>query len=122
MTVPFAYLMNVALALGTYMWIGPAATTVNDLVMPRMRATASAFYILTVTFVGLALGPYTIGRLSDALEAGGQTDAEALRSAMLLALLAILAMVALLLLACRHLERDEASRLERARAAGEPGL
>ncbi len=118
----FAYLMNVALALGTSMWIGPAATTVNDLVMPRMRATASAFYILTVTFVGLALGPYTIGRLSDALEAGGQTDAEALRSAMLLGLLAILATVALLLLACRHLERDEASRLERARAAGEPGL
>ena len=47
---------------------------------PRaLRATASAAYLLVVTFIGLALGPYTIGRLSVAL---GD-----LRLAMLLALL-----------------------------------
>ena len=79
--------------------------------MPRMRAIASAAYLLVVTFIGLALGPYTIGRLSVAL---GD-----LRSAMLLALLANGAAAALLLLAARHLPRDEASRLERARRAGE---
>ena len=49
------------------MWIGPGASTVQDLVLPRMRATASAAYLLVVTFIGLALGPYTIGRLSVAL-------------------------------------------------------
>ena len=45
----------------------------------RLRGTASAAYLLVVTFIGLALGPYTIGRLSVAL---GD-----LRSAMLWALL-----------------------------------
>ena len=47
------------------MWIGAGASTVQDLVLPRMRAVASAFYLLVLTFVGLALGPYTVGQLSD---------------------------------------------------------
>ena len=74
-----AFVLNVAVGLGTSMWIGPGATTVQDLVPARLRGTASAAYLLVVTFIGLALGPYTIGRLSVAL---GD-----LRSAMLWALL-----------------------------------
>ncbi len=42
--------------------------------MPRMRGTASAFYILMITFIGLALGPYSIGKLSDALAQGGDGE------------------------------------------------
>ena len=38
------------------MWIGVCATTLQDLMLPRMRAVASAAYLLTITFVGLALG------------------------------------------------------------------
>ena len=49
------------------LWIGPGASTVQDLVLPRMRGSASAAYLLVVTFIGLALGPYTVGRLSVAL-------------------------------------------------------
>lgn len=57
-----------------------------------MRATASAAYLLAVTFVGLAMaamlamGPYRIGKVSDAIGA-------------------------------RHLERDQASLQERAALA-----
>ena len=94
------------------MWIGPGASTVQDLVLPRMRATASAAYLLVVTFIGLALGPYVVGRLSVALGS--------LRTALLLGLTADLGAAALLLLAARHVARDEASRLARAHAAGEP--
>ncbi len=115
-----AYAYNAILAVGVSMWIGPAASTVNDLVMPRMRATASAFYIMVITFVGLALGPYGIGRASDALEVvGGFEPGEALRNAMLLALLANAVAVSFLLLATRYLPAEETSRLARARAAGE---
>ncbi|MEA2625249.1 MAG: hypothetical protein QOD06_1294 [Candidatus Binatota bacterium] len=64
-----------------------------------------------MTFIGLALGPYTIGRLSVAL---GD-----LRWAMLLSLASGLIAAAFFLLAMRHLASDEASRLERARTAGE---
>ena len=116
-----AYAYNALVSVGASMWIGPAASTVNDLVMPRMRAIASAFYILVITFIGLALGPYGIGRLSDALEISrGFEPGEALRTAMLFALLANALALLFLALAARHLPREEASRLERARAAGEP--
>ena len=107
-----AYALNFAVSLGAGMWLGPGASTVQDLVLPRMRAVASAAYILVITFVGLALGPYTIGRLSVALDD--------LRLAMLFALLANLGAVAMLILASRHLVRDEANVMARAIAAGEP--
>jgi len=34
------------------------------MVLPRMRATAGATYILGTTMVGLALGPYFAGKIS----------------------------------------------------------
>jgi hypothetical protein len=77
-----------------------------------MRGTASAGYLMLVTFIGLALGPYVVGRLSVAM---GD-----LRSAMLLSLVAGLLGALCLLLASRHLAADEATRLARAYAAGEP--
>jgi MFS family permease len=109
-----AYGLVFPLVLAQSSWLGAGASTVQDLVLPRMRATASAAYLLLVTFVGLALGPYTVGRLSVAL---GD-----LRGAMLLGLSANLLALLFALLATRHLERDEATRLQRARAAGEAGV
>jgi MFS family permease len=107
-----AYVVNFPLNALASSWIGIGASTIQDLVLPRMRAVASAFYILILTFVGLALGPYTIGALSDAL--GDLT------SAMRLALLSNVVSAGFLLLLLRSLARDEESLLERARAAGEP--
>ena len=109
-----AYALNVAVATAAGMWIGPAASTVNDLVLPRMRAVASATYILIITFIGLALGPYSIGRASEAL---GD-----LRLAMLLALPVSALAVLFLALATRHLENDERTLRDRAREAGEQNL
>jgi len=106
-----AYLLNVPLGILSSMWIGPGASTLQDLVLPRMRAIAAAAYLLVVTFIGLALGPYTIGRLSVAFGS--------LRGAMLCALVANGLAVLCLFLASRHLVRDEATKIERARAAGE---
>lgn len=113
-SLTLAYVINFPLSIGASMWIGAGASTVQDLVLPRMRAVASAFYILILTFVGLALGPYTVGQLSDLL---GD-----LPQAMRLALLANGLAAVVLLLAMRHLPRDESTLLERARRAGEPGL
>lgn len=64
---------NGALALGpvvivaSSLWLGPGGSTVSDLVPPGMRATATATYLLFTTFLGLAMGPYVVGRLSVAL-------------------------------------------------------
>jgi NAD/NADP transhydrogenase beta subunit len=45
-------------------WVGAAVATLQDLVLPRMRGTAGATYILGTTMVGLALGPYFAGKMS----------------------------------------------------------
>ena len=108
-----------ALAVFSPMWVGPAATTVNDLVLPRMRAVASAFYIMMVTFIGLALGPYTIGQISDALAADGANSGDALRYGMLSSLAILVLTIVCLGLALRTVGEDEATKLDRARAAGE---
>jgi len=63
-----------------------------------MRGTVSAAYLVVVTFVGLALGPYTVGRLS---EATGD-----LRLALVISLSAGLVGVGLLVLAARRVEAD----------------
>jgi len=108
----WAYALNVPLTLLLPMWIGAGASSVQDLFLPRMRAIAAAAYLLAITFLGLALGPWTLGRLSDLL---GDLPA-----AMRWVLVANVASVGCLALALRHLPRDEQSVRERARAAGEP--
>ncbi|MET0152586.1 MAG: MFS transporter [Candidatus Binatia bacterium] len=106
-----AYALTFPSSVCSSLWIGPAASTVQDLVLPRMRGSATAAYLLLVTFIGLALGPYAIGLASVVL---GD-----LRGAMLTALAANVAALAFSLLAARRLPHDEATRIERARAAGE---
>lgn len=108
----WSYVAAFPLFVGAAMWLGPGASTVQDLVLPRLRAVASAMYLLVVTFIGLALGPYTIGRLSVAL--GG------LRPALLWGLSGNAIALVCALLAARTLAREEASKWDRAVAAGEP--
>lgn len=106
-----ALALSAPLYVVSALWLGPAASTVQDLVLPRLRAVASAGFLLTVTLVGLALGPYVAGRLSVAT---GD-----LRVALSLCLVANALGAACLWLAARGLPAAEATRLERARAAGE---
>ncbi len=46
------------------MWVGAAVAALQDLVLPRMRATAGATFILGTSMVGLALGPYWAGKVA----------------------------------------------------------
>ena len=100
-------------------WVGPGATTPNDLVLPRMRGAASAFYLLMVTFIGLALGPFTIGKLSDVFTRGGADPADALRSAMLASMFIFVLTGVTLIAGGRYVGEEERTRVERARAVGE---
>ncbi|MGR8919387.1 MAG: spinster family MFS transporter [Gammaproteobacteria bacterium] len=119
-SVELAYAMNFAFTFASSAWIGSAVALVNELVVPRMRATVSASWILTATFIGLALGPYSIGQLSTSLSADGMAAGEALRAAVLWGVGGYLLVLVFLLVARRTLVRDESSRVERARAVGEP--
>jgi MFS family permease len=50
------------------LWLGPVTTAVQHLVPQRMRATASACFLLINNLIGLGVGPLLIGGLSDALK------------------------------------------------------
>lgn len=46
-------------------WLAGGAATIQDLVLPRMRGTATNVYFLLPTLVGSALGPYVVGKISE---------------------------------------------------------
>jgi MFS family permease len=60
-------------------WLGPVVTSVQHLVARPMRATASASFLLINNLIGLGIGPYLIGAISDVLK--HRYGAEALRYA-----------------------------------------
>ncbi|WP_375428186.1 spinster family MFS transporter [uncultured Sphingomonas sp.] len=91
--------------------LGAAAATTQDLVMPRMRGTATATFFIGTTLLGLALGPYIAGRVS--MLSGS------LSTGMLSLLLSVPITVAAAIAAIRLVPTAEATREDRARAAGE---
>ena len=114
-----AFILNFVHHLFSAAWPGIPPSTAADLVLPRMRAIAGAWYILVNTMIGLALGPYFMGQLSDMYAGAGQDSAASLQSAIATSLLIFFVTLVFLTLAWRHLPKDEASRLARAREQGE---
>jgi MFS family permease len=85
-------------------WLGPVVAVIQHLVRPGMRATASAVYLFVLNLVGLGLGTWALGALSDALSV--RFGAESLRYSILAGTGLYLLAAALFLLAMRWLERD----------------
>ena len=91
--------------------LGAAAATTQDLVLPRMRGTATATFFFGTTLIGLALGPYLAGQVSastGSLSLGVQST-----------LLIVPIGIVLLAIAYRLVPQAADSVIERARAAGE---
>ncbi len=91
--------------------LGPAAACVVDLVLPRMRGTATATFFIGTTLLGLAMGPYMAGYMS---KVTGDL-ATGVMSLLVMAPVSFGALVAAYFL----LPKAEASLVDRARAAGE---
>jgi MFS family permease len=105
--------------IGSSVYVGCAATTVTNLVLPRMRAMSGAFFILTLSMIGLALGPYTLGRIADSFEYQGYAPGDAMQTSMALILLILIIPSVTLFMAVKHLKEDEESVTQRAKALGE---
>ena len=106
------YFLNFLLSLFGSSALGAAAATTQDLVLPRMRGTATATFFLSTTLVGLALGPYMAGQVS--------TMTGSLSTGVLSMLVAAPIGSVLLFMAYRTVPEAERTILQRARAAGEP--
>ena len=92
-------------------WPPIMLATAQDLVIPRLRGVGFAVQTLASSLVGLGLGPYMVGLISDAT---GD-----LRLA-ILSLFALMPVLLLLVWRCaRVLPESERTVVERARAAGE---
>ena len=98
----FAVLL-VPIAMGL-VWLGPVIAVIQHLVRPDMRATASAVFLFINNLIGLGLGTWAIGALSDALTQ--QFGSESLRYSILAGTVFYLLAAALFWLAARWLERD----------------
>lgn len=92
--------------------LGAAGATMQDLVLPRMRGTATGTFFIGTTLLGLAMGPYLAGRIS--------TLSGSLSTGMLSLLLVSPITIAAGIAAYRLVPRAEANREAWARAAGEP--
>jgi MFS family permease len=86
-------------------YLGNTIASTHGLVGLRMRATASAILFFIINMIGLGLGPWSVGALSDFLEP--TLGKESLRHAMLYLIpLAITLSGLFFILAARHLRED----------------
>ena len=102
LTVSF-FVLLVPTALGLA-WLGPVISAIQHLVPPNMRATASAIFLFINNLIGIGLGTFAIGRLSDILQA--QYGDESLRYSILAGTGFYIIAAALFFLAARWLDQD----------------
>lgn len=89
-------------------YLAPVLAQTQGLVSLRMRALASAVMLFVINTIGLGIGPWLVGLLSDALAA--DFGAESMRYSLLSTCSLVLPLSALcFLLASRHLQADLAN-------------
>jgi MFS family permease len=106
------FFLNPVAALVVSSFIGTCAAMIQDCVLPRMRGTAAAAFLLAVSLVGLALGPYLVGKVS--------TLSGSLRLGILSIFLVTPVTLYVMWRVARELPLAEATKAARARAVGEP--
>jgi MFS family permease len=114
------YVCNFFAMFFSPMYIGPATSTVNDLVPPQMRGTVSAIYLMMMTFIGLAMGPFTMGQISTAYAKAGMAAGPALRLGVAWGYVMMLVAFLLIVAACFSIRRDKAKAAELAAAVAAP--
>ena len=103
------YVMSFLAGMFAATALGAAAATTQDLVLPQMRGTATASFFLATTLVGLGLGPFMVGAVSDV--------SGSLRIGVLSLIGVAPISLALLIWAYRALPQAEATIAQRAEAA-----
>jgi MFS family permease len=94
------------------MYTASAAAAYQDFVLPRMYGLAGALFVLGSTMIGLALGPYSTGKIA--------TITGSLRMGVFSMLAAPVVALFVLWLLSRRAADAEATKLARAIEAGEP--
>ena len=118
-TVNSAYIANACVQFSAVLWSGAGSSLVTELVLPRMRATSSAFYVAISSVIGLALGPYLVGFVSDSCTSSGMEPSRALKYGLGLVLSIYVAIIYFAIRARSFYQDDFMSKISRARDFGE---
>lgn len=102
----------ISLSVVTTAWIAGILSTLQDLVLPRMRGLVYATFYLGMTILGLGAGPYLVGLISDMTGELGK----GILGLYLLTPLILLIMI----FAIRRVDETAKTKIARALAAGEP--
>ena len=70
--------------------------------------------------LGMALGPYLTGEISDILISQGVNDGDSIRTALALCTCVLVITLGCLMTACKFLPEEEKNKIEIARSYGEP--
>ncbi len=97
------FVLLVPTALGL-VWLGPVISTIQHLVRPNMRATASAVFLFINNLIGIGLGTWALGALSDGLAARFGEDS--LRYSILAGTTFYVIAASLFYIASRRLDKD----------------
>jgi predicted MFS family arabinose efflux permease len=98
-----AILLIIPTALGL-VWLGPVISSIQHLVQPSMRTTASALFLFINNLIGIGLGTYLIGQLSEYLS--GEFGDDSLRYAILAGTGFYLFAAFFFFIAAKHLNKD----------------
>lgn len=66
--VPSAMLWSAVASFFSVWWVGPSYSLLTQLIAPNRRATAMAVQTIASTLLGVGIGPFAVGLLSDALQ------------------------------------------------------
>jgi predicted MFS family arabinose efflux permease len=102
MLLTFTILL-VPTALGL-VWLGPVISVIQHLVPPNMRTTASAIFLFINNLIGIGIGTFSIGLLSDLLTV--QYGEDSLRYSILAGTSFYVIAAGLFFLAARWVEQD----------------
>jgi predicted MFS family arabinose efflux permease len=105
------WVMIVPNLLGSY-WYGPAFSLTQGLVGPRMRAVAASILLFILSIIGLGLGPWFTGVLSDVLDTHTSLGIESLRWSLVITQLFAIVATFCCLRGARTLKDDLAHSLE----------
>jgi len=101
------------------MYVGPMHSTIQGLVVPSLRATASALNLFVVNMIGLGLGPLVIGAMNDLF--ASRWGEGAIRYSMLTVALVGGISSGVFWLSSRHLREDlQAARAAARASSGSP--
>jgi predicted MFS family arabinose efflux permease len=103
-SLPVAWVLFTIGQMLALAWLGPVISAVQHIVVPSMRATASACFLFINNLIGIAFGIYFLGWLSDRMRAAHGEDS--LQYSILYGLAFYLLAALFYLLAARRLRRD----------------